>query len=164
MIFTAIPAPVATPLPPVKAAAESAVVRPLPAALPSVAPGERAARVASFLTGRPLADHAAMLVRVADEVGIDWRILPAMAIRESGGGAQACGFNFTGYGNCDGRWASEFPSWEACARASAELFARLGGREDWRWTLRVWQAGDRGAAAGGGAWYADEVEALILRE
>lgn len=59
----------------------------------------------------PLAGYGEYMVAAADRNGIDWRILPAIAIRESSGGIHACGFNPFGYGSCKGE-VGKFESWE----------------------------------------------------
>lgn len=48
----------------------------------------------------PLAGYGGQFVRVADKYGLDWRLLPAIAIRESSGGKQMCGNNPFGWASC----------------------------------------------------------------
>lgn len=48
----------------------------------------------------PLAGYGSIFVKVADTYKIDWRLLPAIAVRESSGGLHACGFNAFGWGSC----------------------------------------------------------------
>lgn len=132
--------------------------RPTAAVSATVTVENRVLAVAHYLRGTPLEGEAAMLVRVAADFDIDWRTLPAIAIRESSGGAAACGFNAWGLGNCEG---PAFSSWEEAARASAKLFVEVGGRDDPYYALRVWQAGGNGAAAGGGLSYATEVAQMM---
>jgi len=53
---------------------------------------ERASRIVEFFNGRgaPLGEYADVFVEVADKYELDWRLLPAIATIESGGGK----FNF----------------------------------------------------------------------
>lgn len=53
---------------------------------------ERAAKIDAFFAGRdmPLAGSGRKMVEVAEANGLDWRLLPAIAVRESTGGRQAC--------------------------------------------------------------------------
>lgn len=106
-----------------------------------------------------LAHYAGNLVAIADEYGIDWRLLPAIAVHESSGGLHACDYNAWGYGSCKGY---NFFSWVDGARASAELLVQLGALDDPYYSLRVWVAGGQGAAAGGGITYADKVWSTML--
>lgn len=48
----------------------------------------------------PLAGYGAEFVEAADRCDMDWRLLPAIAIRESSGGKQACGNNPFGWASC----------------------------------------------------------------
>lgn len=48
----------------------------------------------------PLAGYGEEFIRAADEYGIDWRLLPAIGVRESSGGKQMCGNNPFGWGSC----------------------------------------------------------------
>jgi hypothetical protein len=51
----------------------------------------------------PLEGHGLKFAEEAKEHGLDWRLLPAIAIRESGGGKQACKKvpnSVFGYGSC----------------------------------------------------------------
>lgn len=48
----------------------------------------------------PLAGYGLELAKAADENGLDWRLLPAIAVRESSGGLQACGANVFGWASC----------------------------------------------------------------
>lgn len=63
---------------------------------------ERAERIDRFFTehGMPLAGYGRKFIEEADKNGIDWRLLPAIAIRESSGGKQACGNNPFGWASC----------------------------------------------------------------
>lgn len=48
----------------------------------------------------PLAGYGAEFVEAADHCDMDWRLLPAIAVRESSGGKQACGNNPFGWASC----------------------------------------------------------------
>lgn len=63
---------------------------------------ERAAKIDTYFRERsmPLAGHGAAMVAAAEKHDIDWRLLPAIAIRESSGGKQMCGNNPFGWGSC----------------------------------------------------------------
>lgn len=73
--------------------------------------------------GMPLAGTGQAMVDAADENGLDWRLLPAIAVRESTGGKAACGFNPFGWASCKNS-TGEFESWEAAIKTVA---AHLGG-------------------------------------
>lgn len=136
---TPTPAPVA---PPRDTSVRSASV---PPALPTTrAVGDTSARAGAahaVLSGHELEPYAEMLIQVADEYAIDYRLLVAISIWESTGGDAACGFNAWGYRSC----AVTFSSWEEGARTCADLLVRLGAREDYAYALRVWVAGGGGA-------------------
>jgi hypothetical protein len=63
---------------------------------------ERALKIDTYFKERsmPLAGYGARMVSVAEEYDIDWRLLPAIAVRESSGGKQACGYNPFGWASC----------------------------------------------------------------
>lgn len=48
----------------------------------------------------PLESFGANFVEAADRCDLDWRLLPAIAVRESSGGKQACGNNPFGWASC----------------------------------------------------------------
>ena len=50
--------------------------------------------------GMPLECYGAKLVKVAEGNDLDWRLLPAIAIKESTGGKFACHNNPFGWGSC----------------------------------------------------------------
>jgi len=52
------------------------------------------------LRDMPLAGYGDEMVRESNKNGLDWRLLPAIAIQESTGGKHACGFNPFGWGSC----------------------------------------------------------------
>lgn len=48
----------------------------------------------------PLEGKGMVFVLVAEKYGLDWRLLPAIGVRESSGGKAACGYNAFGWGSC----------------------------------------------------------------
>lgn len=62
--------------------------------------------------GLPLAGHGAEMIEASEKYGLDWRLLPALAMRETGGGDKACPvtykktkdirytYNVFGWGSC----------------------------------------------------------------
>lgn len=48
----------------------------------------------------PLKGYGKKMVEVADSNGLDWRLLPALSVRESSGGKQMCENNPFGWGSC----------------------------------------------------------------
>ena len=63
---------------------------------------ERATAINVFFKNRsmPLHGSGMTFVLVAEKYGLDWRLLPAISIRESSGGKAACGYNAFGWGSC----------------------------------------------------------------
>ncbi len=63
---------------------------------------ERAEAINAFFEERnmPLHGTGMTFVLVAEKYGLDWRLLPAIGIRESSGGKAACGYNAFGWGSC----------------------------------------------------------------
>lgn len=51
------------------------------------------------------------MVAIASTYDIDWRLLPAIAIRESSGGLHACGYNPFGWASC-AKPIGVFNSWD----------------------------------------------------
>lgn len=68
----------------------------------------------------PLAGMGAALVSAADKNGLDWRLLPAIAVRESSGGIAACGHNPFGWASC----RRSFDTWD---EAITTVARHLGG-------------------------------------
>ncbi len=93
--------------------------------------------------GSPLVGLEPLMVALADELGLDYRLLPVITVMESSAGLHACGFNVTGYGSCRGR---VFESFAEGLRVSAATLAGYGG--DTAWKLCVWNQGATGCAAG----------------
>ena len=69
----------------------------------------------------PLEGTGMAFILVAEKYGIDWNLLPAIAVRESSGGKQACGYNPFGWGSCK---LHNFISYEQAIEA---LGKNLGG-------------------------------------
>lgn len=66
--------------------------------------------VERFLQGTPLEPHSEYMVEVADKYGIDYRLIPAIAMKESGGGAAIDLASHNAWGFENGK--TYFPSWE----------------------------------------------------
>lgn len=62
----------------------------------------------------PLADYGDLFVKVADDQGLNWKLLPAIAMQESNGGKRVIkdSYNPFGYG-IYGDKVKRFESWEA---------------------------------------------------
>ena len=69
----------------------------------------------------PLQGTGMAFVLVAEKYGLDWRLLPAIGVRESSGGKAACGYNPFGWGSCK---LHNFNSFEQAIEA---LGKNLGG-------------------------------------
>ena len=69
----------------------------------------------------PMAGTGMTFVLVAEKYGLDYRLLPAIAVRESSGGKAACGYNAFGWGSCK---LHNFNSYEQAIDA---LGKNLGG-------------------------------------
>jgi len=69
----------------------------------------------------PLEGTGMTFVLVAEKYGLDWRLLPAIGVRESSGGKAACGYNPFGWGSCK---LHNFSSYEQAIEA---LGRNLGG-------------------------------------
>jgi hypothetical protein len=84
----------------------SAVAKPLPAtptpeAVPVVKPDLRTERLTTFFSKLhcPVASLARDFVEAADDNSLDWRLLPSIAVIESGGGKAARNNNIFGWDN-----------------------------------------------------------------
>lgn len=66
--------------------------------------------VEKFLAGTPLEPHSQYIVEVSDKYGIDYRLIPAIAMKESGGGAAIDLASHNAWGFENG--STYFPSWE----------------------------------------------------
>jgi hypothetical protein len=68
-------------------------------------PDVRAQKIDQYFADRdmPLAGYGQKMVEVADKNDIDWRLIPALSVRESTGGKHACKkatFSPFGWGSC----------------------------------------------------------------
>lgn len=79
---------------------------------------ERAKKIDSYFADRdmPLEGYGAKLIAAADKYDLDWRLLPAIAIKESTGGKFACGNNPFGWGSCKIKFKSFDAAIETVAR------------------------------------------------
>ena len=66
--------------------------------------------VEKFLKRTPLAQYSTYIVQVSDKYNIDWRLIPAIAMKESGGGNAIPNGGFNAWGFENGR--THFGSWE----------------------------------------------------
>lgn len=90
-----------------KALAQSEVV---PVVVPVVVKevDTRAARIDAYFArfNLPLTGYGEQFVAVADKYGLDWQLLPAIAMRETTGGKFACYNNPFGWGSCKIKFVS----------------------------------------------------------
>ncbi|MBI2598880.1 glucosaminidase domain-containing protein [Candidatus Curtissbacteria bacterium] len=66
--------------------------------------------IASTLQKTVLAPYAAYMVEISDKYGIDYRLIPAIAMKESGGGNKAPKDTYNAWGFENGK--TRFDSWE----------------------------------------------------
>jgi hypothetical protein len=98
---------------------------------------ERVTAVQALLRGTPLEAHAGRMVAAADQYGIDWRLMPVIAVLESGGGVAACGGNAWGFARCQVR----FSSFEDGIPVVASTLASYGPYQP-ATLLCIWVSGD----------------------
>lgn len=67
--------------------------------------------IANFLEDTPLEPHSQYIVQVSDKYGIDYRLIPAIAMKESGGGAAINQSTHNAWGWGNGK--INFSSWES---------------------------------------------------
>lgn len=74
--------------------------------------------VEDFLKNTPLENHSEFIVKTADKYNIDYRLIPAIAMKESGGGSAAPiqSYNAWGFGN----GSTQFTSWEGAIELVAK--------------------------------------------
>jgi hypothetical protein len=79
---------------------------------------ERAEKIDAYFKNRsmPLFGFGKKMVEEAIEHDLDWRLLPAIAVRESTGGKQACGYNPFGWASCKVTFRSFNEAIEVVAR------------------------------------------------
>lgn len=70
----------------------------------------RPIRVAKFLKNTPLGDYSDAIIASSDKYGIDYRLIPAIAMKESGGGRAAPEGSYNAWGFANGK--TRFTSWE----------------------------------------------------
>jgi hypothetical protein len=68
----------------------------------------REARIAEFMEerGAPASQYAVDFVMAADQNNLDWRLLPSIAMLESGGGKNCRNNNIFGWKNCERKFPS----------------------------------------------------------
>ncbi len=86
---------------------------------------ERADAIDKYFKDRsmPLHGTGMTFVLVAEKYGLDWRLLPAIGVRESSGGKAACNYNAFGWGSCKAGFKN-FQSYEDAIEAIGK---NLGG-------------------------------------
>lgn len=67
--------------------------------------------IEKFLKNTPLAQYSTNIVQVSDKYGVDWRLIPAIAMKESGGGSAIPDGSFNAWGFENGK--THFTSWES---------------------------------------------------
>ena len=84
---------------------------------------EKAQKIDTYFKERsmPLSGKGLQFVLVAEKYGLDYTLLPSIAVRESSGGKAACGFNPFGWGSCH---INNFQSYD---EAIETLGSHLGG-------------------------------------
>jgi len=84
--------------------------------------------VADFLQNTPLEPYSEQLVNTADKYGLDYRLIPAIAMKETEGGLKAPQDSFNAWGFENGR--TNFNSWESAieivARTLKEKYINRG--------------------------------------
>lgn len=78
----------------------------------------RPVRVAKFLKGTPLEDYSDLIVAISDKYEIDYRLIPAIAMKETGAGRAAPLESFNAWGFENGR--TRFESWEQAIESVAK--------------------------------------------
>lgn len=78
--------------------------------------------VENFLKNTPLEPYAQFMVEASDEHNLDYRLLPAIAMKETGGGISAREASFNAWGFENGR--TNFDSWENAVTVVAKTLKR----------------------------------------
>lgn len=78
----------------------------------------RPLRVAKFLKGTPLEKYSEQIVAISDKYEIDYRLIPAIAMKETGAGRVAPEDSFNAWGFENGR--TQFESWEQALESVAK--------------------------------------------
>lgn len=99
----------------------SALVSPSASIVEVVQVDTRAARIDRYfeLRSMPLAGYGKKMVEEADKCGMDWRLIPAIGVRESSGGKRLMNNNPYGWGSAkiyfeDFGEATEVLAWNLC--------------------------------------------------
>lgn len=71
---------------------------------------KRAYTVSNFLKKTPLEPYSSYIVETSDKYGIDYRLIPAIAVKETGGGRTANEDSYNAWGFENGR--TKWGSWE----------------------------------------------------
>lgn len=79
---------------------------------------DRAAKIDAYYSDRnmPLEGQGMKFVLEAEKYGIDWRLMPAIGVRESSGGKNDCYNNPFGWGSCKIKFKSYGEAIESLAR------------------------------------------------
>jgi hypothetical protein len=113
---------IATPTtPPTVPLIQQNIVAPDPATIKKALQAEEAQKIDAYFHDRkmPLEGYGPKMVAEAEKNGLDWRVLPAIAVRESTGGIHACkrvAHNFFGWGGCTIGFKSADEAIETVAR------------------------------------------------
>lgn len=78
--------------------------------------------VERFLKGTPLEPHAHYIVEISDKYGLDYRLIPAIAMKESGGGATVDLASHNAWGWENGK--TYFGSWEEAINTVGKTLKR----------------------------------------
>ncbi len=107
-------------------------------AVPSYQNDPRAAVLTGFFEAlnSPASDWTEDFLLAADRHGLDWRLLPSIAILESGGGRESMNNNILGWDSC----RESFPSVRAGIHTVADRLAnsRLYRNKDLDWKLKLY--------------------------
>lgn len=140
--------PVATPVPTPEIAAEAAQAAAVAYSPPITLPSDVADRHQAVLrlcgASAPIAPAIAHMLKAADVRGLDWRLLPTIALLESSCGSQACGGNAWGWASCRQRFATFDEGIEIVADA---LLSPPYAGHDAGAVLCIWVAGDAACAS-----------------
>ena len=78
----------------------------------------RAFYVENFLKDTQLQPYSKQIVEISDKYGVDWRLIPAIAMKETGGGDKARTGSYNAWGFENGR--TNFESWESAIESVAK--------------------------------------------
>ena len=74
--------------------------------------------VENFLKGTPLEEYSKTIVDTSDKYNLDYRLIPAIAMKETGGGSTAPEGSYNAWGFGNGK--SYFTSWEKAIQSVAK--------------------------------------------